>query len=314
MTSFLTRPGEELELIETFVQSQALRDLVELDGGTWPDDAPLLQQLEELESFSERWDFRRGDLRLVFHGDDESRTDERAQRVYSAARSLGMLDPSPPTLTNPDFILILGGLATGVEPRVRYAARLLSTGSVDCRHVVGLGSYRPVDDRERPAADRYAPEAMHELGLLAAMMTTAFGIPDEWKSQVEGDPELRPREAKTRIDVGERPALTALAAPSGDPDHRPANTADTYLQFADELVSNSSTALVITSSIYLPYQHMDAVRTLGPTADLTIESVGVPHSDSRPTHPPSSYLQEVRSIIRSARKLADQNTSPGPAV
>ncbi len=212
-------------------------------------------------------------------------------------------------------MLILGGFVTGVEPRVRYAAELIQSGTVECRHVVGLGSFRPGDDRERAAADRFAPEARHELDLLAAMVAKAFGAPNEWAAEVDGDPINDPQLAQPRFDIGTTPRLTALAARSGAPKDLPANMADTYRQFISEVLLpgySSRGLLVITSSIYLPYQHMDAVRTLITARDQLVQSVGVPASNSSHVYPASGYLQEARSSIRSARLLARCVASPIP--
>jgi hypothetical protein len=106
----------------------------------------------------------------MFKEGDESRTDERAERTYAAARDLGLLDSAPPTLSKPDHLLILGGLATGVEPRVRYAAKLLADGTISTGSVVALGSFRVLDQREQPAAAHYAPGAKFEIELLTAMI------------------------------------------------------------------------------------------------------------------------------------------------
>jgi hypothetical protein len=154
--AFRTGPGQGLDLVTCWVTSPALRGLLEAAGGTWP-RGDLRDVLDGLAEFSAVWDRRSGRSRLVFKAGDESRTDARATRTYGAARELGLLDPGLPTLTEPDHLLILGGLATGVEPRMRYAADLLSSGQVRAASIAALGSHRTLDDRERPAATR-APD------------------------------------------------------------------------------------------------------------------------------------------------------------
>src|SRR5688500_9442439 len=130
--TFCTSPGGARELVERWLAIPGLRALVEAEGVAWPSGS-LTDVVDELERFSTIWDFRRGgDSRLMFHAGDESRTDDRAQLVYSAARDLGLLDSRAPTLADADFVVILGGLATGVEPRVRYAAELVGAGHRRC--------------------------------------------------------------------------------------------------------------------------------------------------------------------------------------
>lgn len=240
----------------------------------------------------------------MLHGGQESRADDRAQLVYGAARDLGLLDASAPTLAKPDHLVVLGGLATGVEPRVRHAAELIERGAVSTGQVVALGAFRPLDERERDAASRYAPGACTELDLLAAMTGVAFGAGADWTTTTEGDPLTDPARAQeTRRRHGE-PEITLYAARSSDPDHRAANTVDTYNQFAHDVdLQLGQSLLIITSTIYAPYQHLDALRALGPDG-VTIKTSGVPsRPDNSRVHPPSAYLQELRSTLRSAQAL-----------
>lgn len=93
--------------------------------------------------------------------------------------------------------------------------------------------------------------------------------------------------------------LAAYAAISSQPENRPANTADTYELFADSnQIVPGATALLLTSAIYVPYQHLDAALVLG-RAYLVIETVGLLSSSSR-QHPPHAFRQEIRSALRSA--------------
>lgn len=298
-----TAPDEAMQLVERWVKLPALRQLVEADGGTWP-TGTLAEIVEALVDFSVVWDRRDGDSRLIFKEGNESRTDERAERVYAAARELGLLDSEPPTMSRPDYLLILGGLATGVEPRVRYAAQLVDSGAVTPGAVVALGSFRQVDERERPVAETYAPGAEYEIDLLAAMLNTVFEMDQKWSSTAAGNPATDPARAEQVLHVDGPPQITAYAARSSAPDERPANTADTYDQFAaDVQLHSGQSLLIITSTIYRPYQHLDAVRSLGIATGVSIETVGVRSTTGAINHPPRSYLQEIRSTIRSAEYL-----------
>lgn len=196
-------------------------------------------------------------------------------------------------------------MATGVAARVRYTARLLADGGVGAGSVVGLGSFRVLDGRESPVAEQYAPDARHEIDLLAAMMDGEFHTTAAWREAGVGDPEVDPARAESVRHNPGPPDLTVYAARSSAPDDRPANTADTYLQFArDAPVTAGQSLLLVTSSIYRPYQHMDAVRVLAGRG-VVIETVGVPPSSTaRPSdRPPSAYLQEIRSGVRAAAAL-----------
>src|SRR5262249_36171874 len=94
------------------------------------------------------------------------------------------------------------------------------------------------------------------------------------------------------------------AAKSGDPEQRAANTADTYRQFAADVnLGPQSRLLLITTHIYAPYQHMDAIRVLGLPTGVDIETVGLPPALSPRSFSAAWYLQEVRSTLRSAQLL-----------
>ena len=66
--------------------------------------------------------------------------------------------------------------------------------------------------------------------------------------------------------------------------------------------------LLVTSAIYVPFQHADAIRMLGLPYRASVDTVGVDASLGREpvleqTFTASNYLQEVRSAIRSIRML-----------
>lgn len=300
---FCSSPGGYRDLVELWLATPALRALVEAEGASWPTGS-LTTVLDELEHFSAAWDYRGGQSRLMFHGASESRTDRRAQLVYEAARALGLLDSPDPTMAQPDYLIILGGLATGVEPRVRYAAELIERGSISAGRIVALSSFRALDEREYEAAGRYAPGARTELDLMAAMTGLMFDVDGDWTITTEGEPLVDPTRAQeVRRRLGQ-PEITLYAARSSEPGRRAANTVDTYEQFArDVALEDGQVLLLITSTIYRPYQHLDALRALGHYG-VTVETVGVPASPgSGSKHPPSAYLQEIRSTLRSARAL-----------
>lgn len=301
---FRTAPGEAQDLVARWVAKPALRRLIELEGGRWP-RGDLKDIVGELEEFCAAWDVRRGRSRLLFATEDEITTDERATGTYAAAKELGLMNPPPLTLTDPSYVLILGGLATGVEARMRYASELIQSGHVSTSSLNALGSFRALDKRELDVAAKYAPDAKSEIDLLTSMTSRFFHTDDEWSETTLGDPVTDPaRSSGTRHRPG-TPELTIFASASSDPDCRPANTADTYRQFADtvHLIAGQK-ILVITSPIYLPFQHMDAVRILGPH-HVTVECTGRPARAGALPPPPSAYRQEVRSALRSARLLLE---------
>jgi hypothetical protein len=129
--------------------------------------------------------------------------------------------------------------------------------------------------------------------------------PAEWELTTTGDPIAAPALAELVGHRGEQPQTWVFAARSSDPEHRPANTADTYRQAARHLAFGDGTRLLlVTTHIYATYQHWDAVRVLGLPYGVELETIGTPPSASRRVFTPDWYAQEVRSTLRSARDLA----------
>lgn len=56
----------------------------------------------------------------------------------------------------------------------------------------------------------------------------------------------------------------------------------------------------MTTDIYVPFQHCDAIRVLGLSANCGIDTVG---ADGSASAAPGPYLQEIRSAVRAMRNL-----------
>jgi hypothetical protein len=252
-----------------------MRDLVGAFGGDLPDAAPgdLLAWLDEFSGA--HWDFRAGRER------DQVRVElpgPLAAAALTAARGLGLTGAAEPSHAGYAHLLILGGLARACLQRTEHAARLAARLRIGA--VAALGSLRPLGPEERalPGAEGCATEA----DALAAGVRAAFAA-----------------------DV------PVLVAPPGDPGAPRANTADTYAHWAalagprpDERI------LIVTSPIYVPFQHCDAIRILALPYRCGIETVGFDPSRSGTPQPPGAagpdrVLPEIRSAIRAARALHD---------
>jgi hypothetical protein len=179
---------------------------------------------------------------------------------------------------------------------------LVAEGLEIRRQVAALGSFRPLQERELPISTRYAPDGRYEIDHLAAMLAEFGHLSEPWIIDSTGDPEADPAVASL-IARGEReraPTLGVYAAASSDPSNRSANTADTYVFLAEaNHFEAGQHLLIVTSGIYLPYQHFDAVRTFSPYG-LVIETVGVSRDQPGPTHLAAAYRQEMRSALKSA--------------
>jgi hypothetical protein len=285
-----------LDGVARWITSAPLRDLVAAFGGRWPGgDSPTL--LAWLDAFAAaNWDFRAGAERPDAREPDLD--PEIAALVEASAAELGMVDAKPPPRRDYRHLVVLGGLAHACLRRTAYAAHLLHRGTV-AADVGVLGSLRPLTPAEKalPAVNGCTTE----VDVLDLAVRRAFAV----DRPTAADPAVR----TYRPAAG--PPVTVLAAPSSDPAVRRAHTADTQRFWARHAtLSRGDRVLVVTAPIYVPFQHCDAVRTLGLPYGCTVDTVGV---DPRlagdlalpePTLTPGRYLQEIRSAIRAMRLLS----------
>jgi hypothetical protein len=293
------------EQIRAWASSEPMRALVTAYGSAMP-EVRTGELLSWLEDFSTRhWDFRGGRERHLARA--EELTPEVTELVTAAATALQLVTPAPPAHRAYDHALVLGGLQRACLQRTEYAARLINKGDVSFPRLAALGSFRPLTDADRqvpgPDDGRYEVDAM-DAGVRAGF---DFAGP--------ADHESSPGEVTTSswsVTTYRSPGVVeaqVLAAPSGEPATRRANTADTYEFWARRArLRATDRILVITSPIYVPFQHADAIRMLALRYRCGIETIGFdPEQATLAMAPgasgPDRYLQEIRSGIRSMRQL-----------
>ncbi|MDQ7904312.1 hypothetical protein RB614_07220 [Phytohabitans sp. ZYX-F-186] len=294
-------PAAVLDGVARWITSTPLRDLVTAFGGQWPGgDSPSL--LGWLDAFSAaHWDFRGGAERPDAVEPDLD--PEVATLVTASAEALGMVGAKPPPRRDYRHVLVLGGLAHACLRRTAYAAHLLHRGTV-AGGVGVLGSFRPLSPAERalPPVDG----CRSEVDVLDLGVRRAFKVDDP----VEADDAPDGSWSVRTYAPAEGPRVAVLAAPSSEPGRRRAHTADTQRFWAKRAaLAQGDRLLVVTAPIYVPFQHCDAVRTLGLPYGCAVDTIGVdPHLADElalpePTLTPGRYLQEIRSAIRSMRLL-----------
>ncbi len=295
--------NDPLEGTRRWIADPALRELVGLFGGDWPAEGDSLRRrARALAEFSEVWDWRNGGSRLDIVAPEQVQA--LSGKILQLVHQLGIIEPPPLHGGDYDWVLVLGGLATGCRSRTEYVSELLASGAISTKRLCLLGSFRELHDAERATAADFAPQAQTEVGMLQALADYEFPSSEPWKLQVEGDPDAEPRNAQL---IGRREGALALnlyAARSSDPG-RNANSADTYRQFSNDVALHGGRLLLVSTHIYAPYQHWDAVRVLGLPCRVAIETVGTPPAASRRDFDAAWYLQEVRSALRSASALAE---------
>lgn len=301
------------EGIEAWARSAALDELVQLSGGEVPANLQLPELLAWQEQFSAVWDFRGGKERNLFKARSlDPMTDKR---IKDAAAALGLIKGGAKPQGRYDHVLILGGLARACLARPLYAAQLLARQQIEAGSVTALGGYRELRGDEiglveRVAGNEVAVEAVaDEFDAMDAGVRHAFGLGAAEaergeRSELVGG-SWRVHEYTTEAGV----PVNVVAAPSGEPGKRRTNTADSLEWFAEKLggLKPKQRILMVTSDIYVPFQHADVLRVIGLPYGVVVETAGIQPGDVDPRlsqgFSADAYLQEVRSTIMALRRL-----------
>ncbi len=288
-----------IDFLEAWLGRPELRLLVEKGGGIWPDTGDLTERLQTLHEFSARWDFRGGAERLQITGAD---ADIDSELVMAEATSLGMVSALPPSDPHYDHAVVLGGTALANINRLRVLHELIDDG-LDVGNVCALTALREMPPsevqlvRERPELDHLMEGAATEFDVFVAAAAEMYSAQPQVVRTDNDNPNLR----QARAEIG--PVLV-LAAPSADPTRRP-NTRDNYAVYTSEIEDGDS-VLIVTSSIYLPYQFFVGLQALGLDRSGVIEAIGFPPVwMGGVLTGPTNVLQELRSAFFGALALAE---------
>jgi hypothetical protein len=283
----------------------------------------VLGQLAEL---SADWDFRASRERhLIERAAAEVNGRQLPDAlVVGAARALGLVDASPPPAGRKfSHLVILGGQARACVNRARHAAAL-TRGGLRVDAVVALGAHRALDRTEREQAGLAGlGQLTDEADVLLEATSAAFGL----GAPVSADePRLRPDPGQPAEFHAARaryrwPSAEVVIAPSDTPGSRRAKTGDQLRYWAGLAgLSSAHDVLVVTTQIYVPYQHLVAARVLGLERGCAVHSCGV---DAAGSFLPvrqfggRDYLQEIRAALRAAvallRQASQEPATEGPA-
>jgi hypothetical protein len=294
--------GDELlSAIDRWVRSPPMAALVSEFGGVLPRSASLLDLLNTLEEFSSRWDYRRGAERSFARRVRLSRAKE--ELISEVAIALGLGCATAPAYGHFDHIVILGGLAPACFARCQGAADFIRRSKARPQTITALGALRPLGDSEEASVgDLLKLDPANEFAAWDAGLRLAFGL----------DRALEERRHAGRVrsylDPGGVP-IRVIAAPTKRPAAMRANTADTMDWFAKRVAQlrGGERMLLVTTSLYVPYQHVEGLRMLGLPHQTEVEMYGVHPNDMdqrfAPDIQPYHYLQEIRSTIRALGSL-----------
>jgi hypothetical protein len=284
--------------ISGWLESAAMTALFEAFGCRRTAGGSLGDRLAEAERFSTRWDYRNGLERHQAVG--ETFAPELDALIRGTTAALGLADCATPSADRYDHVLVLGGGIRTMLARANLSATVLGQG-VAASTVAGLGSTRPLEGHE---------EITRELGL-GPCPTEGDAVDEALRHEFGFGEPTGGRSGEgwwVRDHADARPPVHVLAAPSTRPGQR-ANTADTFVGWAELLpgVARGARLLLVTTDMFVPFQHCDAMRVLGLGYGAEIETIGFATATSPWVRPARTFevLQEVRSAIRSMQLLHD---------
>jgi hypothetical protein len=325
--SWTVDTAELHDQVATWCTHPALSELVGVFGGTIPHGLSVRSRLAFLDEFSNAWDYR-GRARAAAAGRFSSQDAAGAARwliprlslpaaqlarIEAAMTALHITDETAPEETDFAHLLVIGGARYTNLLRARYARELTVGRRVG--HVVLAAASRPVLESESDAIDACAPGARTEFELMAFAAADAFGLNAgellEHTRRRVGQPQRDETVWRFGSHTNELGVpITLLETPSPDPEHRRANSADTYTFAARTVGMQDSSCLMVTGQPVGRYLHFEALRSLALPFGIRVASASFGVDRYNRLTPmdeqhPAKQLQEVRSAIRSARALLD---------
>ena len=305
-------PGAVDEALRGWATSEPVRALVGASGWAWPAETDTLSLLERLADLSADWDYRKSRERNFIEGApaEVNGLVIPNELVIAAARALGLVDAVTITGRKFSHLVVLSGLVSACVNRTHRAAELVR-GGLAADAVVVLGAHRALGGSEpRQAENAGLGNDTDEAEVIVAATQKIFGLGAPRASR-ESQPPADPADLPAFHAASAHyqwPSVQVVIAPSAEPESRRANTADQLRYWADLAgVGSEHGVLILTTQIYVPYQHMEAVRVLGLERGCSVYSCGVDAATSLlPRAAPfggRDYLQEIRSALRAAPAL-----------
>lgn len=304
-----------IDSIEAWLNSGELANIVSSFGGKVPKGVSLREKAGWLLSFSECWDYRNKQKTRDQKTGENARwkvnndgiTEKQCQVIKSGISALGLLGVEQPKEKEFDYIIALGGARFSCLYRPQYINHLITQTEIKTKEIILLSGMREILESERSATDLYAPEAFTEYDLINAGAEQVFRLGREYYEEryCHQNSNLNWAVRNYVVDSEKTPVIS-LSGPSSEPDKRRANSSDTYKFFIQKKnVEPGTKLLLVTSQIYVPYQQLEAIRTLAEPYGLYIETVGFPHKWSNKLQgmmEPANYLQEIRSTIQAINR------------
>lgn len=235
---------------------------------------------------------------------NDSFAEENKDTIYEASKALGLIGVSDTFISDPDYILPLGGARMSNLRRCELARRIVDKHNMITK-VVALSTYRPIAESERDTINTYAQDSQFEFDAIVEGLNSAFGMQSRYNIVDKTFENANNNYAICTFGTEYNGSkVFALAAPSTLPETRRANSADCFEFFFKEFnVQKGARIINCTSQIYCTYQHIKAL-CLAIKYNVVFDTVGFPFylnevnaSSENSLSKPVNYLQEIKATI-----------------
>ena len=303
--------------LENWISTEAFTDLVNLflkekehSEEVWKPSGNAEEDLRKLKEFTGRqWNFRNGRERTTIQ--DTEFTSGHYRQIINDVQALGLLDNAVSDDMIPDYILILGGINSSNDIRVKLGEDIYRKLNRPDIAVLGLSTKRELQRAEYEGFTRYfAPEAETEFDAVDASMAKYFSSVSYEDRDAEDNvsqPNIHQHRICRKHVCSDGTVCYTLCAPcyhSDAPEAR-ANSADTLRYFKEVMnPAEGSRILEIGAAIYSSYQ-VTASFKAAQNYGWSVNYLGTVPDDTDHLSP-AKYLQEIHATIETACRMLDE--------
>lgn len=289
------------EQFASFLKSDALSDIMSI----------LETDLDNISAEYNKRTLRNGKVCEIHDIRDNNSLDKYRYLLYPLFKEIGFININKPVRPYHSHVVVLGGSYNSCHIRTASALNIIDDSTL---FVDGLSCYRPINPVEKNGFSR-SISADSEFGAITEAFIETFSLENyDIKEDFASNRNINSISNIRTFESGDNRTYRIMAAPSGEPDMRRANTADTLKFYMDNTdLSVDSTVIAVTNNYYCNRQFIQLVyEILKAGTSFNIDVVGCISDDSLITaeeYNPNTYTQELIALIDWINKFNDDSTT-----
>ena len=262
----------------------------------------------DLSSIGAKYDVRKqknGIVRELQDIKQDNSLEKYRYELYPLFQELGFININTPTYKNHSHIIVLGGSLNSCHKRTSYVPNIIDKTTL---YIDGLACYRPINPAEKKnLSHNLSCDTEFSAMTKAFIDTFSLENADITEAFVSNRNINSISNIRTFVTKS-TPTYKIWAAPSGNPDKRRANTADTLKFYMDNNdLSNNSSVVAVTGNINCNRQFIQLVyEMLSADTSFNLDVVGYRYGDNiemSDNYKPSHYVQELIALINWINKF-----------